>query len=135
MQAAQEHELSLYVESLRPILDAPSARALSAKRWQEAETSLASLQVYLVDNKVSAEQLKCSGQKGIEPVLRELLRQLEEWDAEGLGSRQDERVDIELVERIWGRADKIGSGLHYLLLLDARGDAVAGEVGADRHRR
>ncbi|KAJ4386107.1 hypothetical protein N0V93_008999 [Gnomoniopsis smithogilvyi] len=126
VQAAQEHELSLYTQSLQPLLDAPSARAISAPQWQEVESSLASLQVYLLDNKISAEQVRGNSGKGIESVLRDVLRQMEEWDAEGLGFKKDERVDLDLVEKIWGRVDKIGSGLNYLLVLDARGDAVGG---------
>lgn len=128
VQVAQEHELSIYIESLQPLLDAPSARAVSAKQWQEAETSLASLQVYLLDNKISAEQIKGSGGKGIEAILRDLLRQMEEWDTEGLGFQKDDRVNLQLLEKIWGRADKIGSGLNYLLVIDARGDVVDGVV-------
>lgn len=128
VQTAQEMELSLYVASLLPLLGQPSARAISAKRWQKAETTLESLQLYLLDNKISAEQIRSGGQKGLEPVLKDVLRQLEEYDAQGLGFRKDERVDLELVEKIWGRADKIGSGLSYLLSLDARGDTVDGVV-------
>lgn len=128
IQMAQEHELSLYAESLQPLLDAPSARAISSGQWQEAEESLASLQVYLLDNKISAEQVRGRENKGIESLLRGILRQMEEWDAEGLGFKKDDRVDLELVEKIWGRADKIGSGLNYLLVLDARGDSVEGVV-------
>lgn len=134
IQAAQEHELSLYAQSLLPLLDAPSARTISTTRWQEAEDSLASLQVYLLDNKISAEQVRSSGKKGIDPVLRDVLRKLEEWDAEGLGFKKDERVDLEVVEKIWGRVDKIASGLNYLLILDARGDMVEGVVSFARHR-
>ncbi|KAJ4418513.1 hypothetical protein N0V82_005493 [Gnomoniopsis sp. IMI 355080] len=126
IQAAQKHELSLYIQSLQPLLDAPSARAIHAKQWQEADTSLASLQVYLLDNKISAEQVRGGGERGIESVLRDVLKQMEEWDTEGLGFKKDDRVDLNLVEKIWGRADKIGSGLNYLLLLDARGDEVDG---------
>lgn len=132
VQAAQEQELSLYTQDLLPLLEAPSARAISTAQWQEAETSLASLQVYLLENKISAEQVRSNGEKGIEPVLRNVLRQMEVWDAEGLGYKKDERVDLERAEKIWGRADKIGSGLNYLLFLDARGDEVDGVVSFDR---
>lgn len=128
IQMAQEHELSLYAESLQPLLDAPSARAISSNQWQEADKSLASLQLYLLDNKISAEQVRGREKNGIEPLLRHILRQMEDWDAEGLGFKKDDRVDIELVQKIWGRADKIGSGLNYLLVLDARGDSVEGVV-------
>lgn len=130
VQVAQEYELSLYTQSLQPLLDAPSARAVSFKQWQEADTSLASLQVYLLDNKISAEQIRGPGGKGIESMLRDVLRQMEDWDSDGLGFKEDDRVDIELVEKIWGRADKIGSGLNYLLVTDARGDAVDGMVSS-----
>lgn len=128
IQAAQEHELSLYSQSLQPLLDAPSARAIPPSHWQEAEKSLASLQLYLLDNKISAEQVRGRENKGIESLLRDILRRMEDWDAEGLGFKKDNRVDLELVEKIWGRADKIGSGLNYLLVLDARGDSVEGVV-------
>lgn len=128
IQVAQEHELSLYAQSLQPLLDAPSARAIPPTQWQDADKSLASLQLYLLDNKISAEQVRGRENKGIESLLRDILRQMENWDAEGLGFKKDERVDLELVEKIWGRADKIGSGLNYLLLLDARGDSVEGVV-------
>lgn len=131
VQAAQERELLLYTQSLLPLLDQPSARAIPTTNWQKAGMSLDSLQVYLLDNKISAEQIKSGGQKGIEPVLRDVLTQMEQWDAQGLGFRKDERVDLALVEKIWGRADKIGSGLSYLLTLDARGDAVHGVVSFD----
>lgn len=133
IQASQEHELSLYAQSLLPLLDAPSARTISTARWQEVENSLASLQVYLLDNKISAEQVRSNGEKGIDPVLRDVLRKLEEWDAEGLGFKKDERVNLEVVEKIWGRVDKIASGLNYLLMLDARGDTVEGVVSFARH--
>lgn len=133
VQAAQEHELSLYAESLLPLLDAPSARTIRTTQWQEVEKALASLQVYLLDNKISAQQVRSGGEKGIDPILRSVLRKMEEWDAEGLGFTKDERVDLEVVEKIWGRVDKIASGLNYLLILDARGDAVEGVVSLARH--
>ncbi|CAN8100274.1 unnamed protein product [Discula destructiva] len=126
IQAAQEHELSLYIESLLPIQEAPSARAISSAQWQRAETSLASLQVYLLENKISAQQVRSGGEQGIVKVLKDILGQLEEWDAKGLGFMKDERVDLQLVEKIWGRVDKIGSGLSYLLTLNERGDEVDG---------
>lgn len=130
IQAAQEHELALYAQSLQPLLDAPSARAIPSSQWKEADKSLASLQLYLLDNKISAEQVRGRENKGIESLLRDILRQMENWDAEGLGFKKDDRIDLELVEKIWGRADKIGSGLNYLLVLDARGDSVEGVVGS-----
>lgn len=135
IQVAQEHELSLYAQSLQPLLDAPSARAISSNQWQEADKSLASLQLYLLDNKISAEQIRGRGNKGIESLLRDVLGQMEEWDAEGLGFKKDDRVNLELVEKIWGRADKIGSGLNYLLVLDARGELVEGVVSLHETRR
>lgn len=124
VQVAQENKLLLYTQSLQPLLDVPTARAIPARQWQEAEISLSSLQVYLMDNKISAEQIRSGREKGIEAILRDLLRQIEEWDIEGLGFQKDDRVDLEIVENIWGRVDKIGSRLNYLLILDTRGDIV-----------
>lgn len=132
IQVAQEHELSLYAESLQPLLDAPSARAISSEQWTEADKTLASLQVYLLDNKISAEQVRGRENRGIESLLRDVLRRMEDWDAEGLGFKKDDRINLELVEKIWGRADKVGSGLNYLLILDARGDSVEGVVSLRR---
>lgn len=127
--ASQEYELSLYTEPLLALLSADAADSVTTAQWKDAEKSLGSLQVYLLEHKVSAEQVKSGGDKGIEQVLRGVLKQFEDWDSEGFGvSREGKKGDLEVAERIWGRADKVGSGLNYLLTLHERGDTVEGVV-------
>ncbi|ELR10670.1 hypothetical protein VC83_06850 [Pseudogymnoascus destructans] len=125
IEAAQEFELHEYSRSLSSsLLQSQGGKALNdipGERWAEAEKQLRSLENYLKEHKIQAVRIR---ETKIDKVMVALLKAVERLDETGI-NRQ--KVDVAQAERIWGLVDKLGSGLSYLLQVDARrreGEAV-----------
>jgi hypothetical protein len=114
IEDAQEDELSRYDAQLsRSLLKGSGDLSTVTKSmWAEAETSLNSLELYVKEHKVRADQIRKSDITG---TIMILLKSLESLDQVGVDRT---KVDVDQVERVWGLVDKIGSGLHYLLHVD-----------------
>jgi hypothetical protein len=117
IEAAQEHELNLsrtFLSSsiVRP--DPEATRSVSREQWAEAEKTLNSLEAYLKDHKIKAERIR---QTKLDQLMVDIVRELQDLDRIGIDTQS---VDVQQVERVWGLADKLGSGLAYLLSVDKR---------------
>ncbi|KFX91829.1 hypothetical protein V490_05693 [Pseudogymnoascus sp. VKM F-3557] len=125
IEAAQEFELREYSRELSSLLlRSQGGKALNdtpIDRWAEAEKQLQSLEAYLKEHKIQAARIR---ETKMDKVMVALLKAFERLDETGI-NRQ--KVDIAQAERIWGLTDKLGSGMSYLLQVDARrseGEAI-----------
>ena len=125
IEAAQEFELREYSRGLSSLLlQSQGGKALNdtpGARWAEAEKQLRSLEEYLKEHKIQAVRIP---ETKMDKVMVALLKAFERLDETGI-NRQ--KVDVAQAERIWGLVDKLGSGMSYLLQVDARrpeGEAV-----------
>ncbi|KFY45247.1 hypothetical protein V494_01065 [Pseudogymnoascus sp. VKM F-4513 (FW-928)] len=125
IEAAQEFELREYSRGLSSLLlKSQGGKALNEvpnDRWAEAEKQLRSLEEYLKEHKIQAVRIR---ETKTDKVMVALLKAFERLDETGI-NRQ--KVDVAQAERIWGLVDKLGSGMNYLLQVDARrrqGEAV-----------
>lgn len=125
IEAAQEFELREYSRSLSSsLLQSQGGKALNdipGEKWAEAERQLRSLENYLKEHKIQAVRIR---ETKMDKVMVALLKAFERFDETGI-NRQ--KVDVARAERIWGLVDKLGSGMSYLLQVDARrreGEAV-----------
>lgn len=118
IEAAQEFELREYSRGLSSLLlQSQGGKALNdtpIDRWAEAEKQLRSLEEYLKEHKIQAARIR---ETKIDKVMVALLKAFERLDETGI-NRQ--KVDVAQAERIWGLVDKLGSGMSYLLQVDAR---------------
>lgn len=126
IEAAQESELARYRAALtRTLLTSQGGKALNdlgPAQWAEAERQLHSLEAYLTTHKIRAPQLRAAN---TDPLLRSLLRALERLDETGINFQ---KVDVARAQRVWGLADKLGSGVSYLLQVDARRQRSAADA-------
>ncbi|OBT44121.1 hypothetical protein VE00_04521 [Pseudogymnoascus sp. WSF 3629] len=125
IEAAQEFELREYSRILSSsLLQSQGGKALNdipGEKWAEAEKQLRSLEDYLKEHKIQAIRIR---ETKMDKVMVALLKAFERFDETGI-NRQ--KVDVAQAERIWGLVDKLGSGMSYLLQVDARrreGEAV-----------
>lgn len=125
IEAAQEFELREYSRGISSLLlQSQGGKALNdtpGARWAEAEKQLRSLEEYLKEHKIQAVRIR---ETKMDKVMVALLKAFERLDETGI-NRQ--KVDVAQAERIWGLVDKLGSGMSYLLQVDARrpeGEAV-----------
>lgn len=125
IEAAQEFELREYSRILSSsLLQSQGGKALNdipGEKWAEAEKQLWSLEDYLKEHKIQAIRIR---ETKMDKVMVALLKAFERFDETGI-NRQ--KVDVAQAERIWGLVDKLGSGMSYLLQVDARrreGEAV-----------
>lgn len=125
IEAAQEFELREYSRILSSsLLQSQGGKALNdipGEKWAEAEKQLRSLEDYLKEHKIQAVRIR---ETKMDKVMVALLKAFERLDETGI-NRQ--KVDVAQAERIWGLVDKLGSGMSYLLQVDARrreGEAV-----------
>lgn len=125
IEAAQEFELREYSRILSSsLLKSQGGKALNdipSEKWAEAEKQLRGLEEYLKEHKIQAARIR---EIKIDRVMIALLKAFERLDETGI-NRQ--KVDVAQAERIWGLVDKLGSGMSYLLQVDARrreGEAI-----------
>jgi hypothetical protein len=116
IEAAQEFELREYSRILSSsLLQSQGGKALNdipGEKWAEAEKQ---------EHKIQAIRIR---ETKMDKVMVALLKAFERFDETGI-NRQ--KVDVAQAERIWGLVDKLGSGMSYLLQVDARrreGEAV-----------
>lgn len=141
--AHQEFELNDYITRLRSALALPSLplnsdsddededltphttsllNTIPTPQWTEAERQLLSLESYIKSHPITASRLKATK---IDAFLKQLLSALQTLDEVGLDRST---VDEALASRVWGLADKLGSGLTYLLRVDRRWTEASGHA-------
>ncbi len=101
------------VEEINPNNKSP-LNDVSSSQWAEAERQMLSLEAYVKEHRIHADRVKSTK---IDAFLKQVLKAFKQFDEAGIDRV---KVDVAMVERIWGLADKVGSGLVYLVTVDRR---------------
>lgn len=91
-------------------------------QWVEAERQLQSLEAYVKEHPIISDRVKATG---IDAFLKQILNAMQQLDEVGINRSA---VDEGRAGRVWGLADKIGSGLSYLLRVDRRWKESSGDA-------
>jgi hypothetical protein len=129
IEASQEFELEEYSKALRSALRVTEEEydengdeikkggvmnEIPREQWAEAEKQIRSLEAYVKEHKILAARIR---KTGIHELLVSILKAFKQLDEVGIDR---EKIDVARAERIWGLADKIGSGLDFLVHTDRR---------------
>lgn len=129
IEASQEFELGEYSKALRSALRVTEEEydengdeikkggvmnEIPREQWAEAEKQIRSLEAYVKEHKILAARIR---KTRIHELLVSILKAFKQLDEVGINR---EKIDVAQAERIWGLADKIGSGLDYLVHTDRR---------------
>lgn len=87
------------------------------EEWQQAESCLKSLEVYLRETKIRALRIRITD---FDVLIDLLMKSFDRLDREGLRKK----VDAKYPEACWGLVDKIGSGINYLMQVNEKNPEI-----------